>query len=291
MGPGVISRQWRLRSRVIDLSRGVIMGVINVTPDSFSDGGVHLDHDVAIAAGRRMIEEGAAVVDVGGESTRPGSDPVPEDEELGRVIPVVEALAGDGIAVSIDTSKPEVARAAIEAGAEIVNEVTAAGSEGMIPVLAGLGPGVVLMHMKGTPRTMQVDPVYQDVVAEVGSFLAERARSLIDAGVDAASIAIDPGIGFGKNVTHNLQLIRGLPQLAELGFPVVLGSSRKSFLGTITGIEEPSARDLVTAVTTALGYQHGARVFRVHDVASSRAALRMAAAIVQPEQWDEWSPD
>lgn len=267
------------------------MGVINVTPDSFSDGGVHLDPDDAIAAGRDMIEDGAAVVDVGGESTRPGADPVPEDEELRRVIPVVEALAGDGIVASIDTAKPGVAKEAIEAGAEIVNDVTAAGSEDMVSVLAESGAGVILMHMKGTPRTMQVDPVYEDVVGEVRSFLAERAGMLVGAGVDAASIAIDPGIGFGKTVTHNLELIQALPKLADLGFPVVLGSSRKSFLGAITGIEEPSGRDVATAVTTALGYQRGARVFRVHDVASSRAAMRMAAAIVQPEQWDEWSPD
>jgi dihydropteroate synthase len=267
------------------------MGVINVTPDSFSDGGLHLDSVSATAAGRQMIEQGADVVDIGGESTRPGAEAVPVDEELRRVLPVVETLVAAGAVVSIDTSKPEVARAALAAGAEIVNEVTAAAAPGMLEVLAEWGAGVVLMHMKGTPRTMQHDPTYDDVVSEVAEFLGSRAQQLIAAGVDSASIAIDPGIGFGKTVTHNLELIDGLGKLAGMGFPVVLGTSRKTFLGRIAGIEEATHRDGVTAVTTALGFERGARVFRVHDVASSRAALSLAAAIVNPQQWDEWSQD
>jgi len=273
------------------LSRGVIMGVLNVTPDSFSDGGLYLEKPDAVAAGREMIAQGAGIIDVGGESTRPGASPVPVDEELRRVIPVIEALAAEGVVVSVDTSKPVVARAAFEAGAEIVNDVTAASVEGMTEVMGEWRPGVILMHMRGTPRTMQQDPVYQDVVAEVALFLVDRAQRVIGAGVDPASVAIDPGIGFGKTVRHNLELIDGLGRLTGHGFPVVLGASRKSFLGRLTGIEDPGSRDQATAVTTALGFERGARVFRVHDVASSLAALRLAAAIVTPQQWDEWSQD
>jgi len=254
-----------------------------VTPDSFSDGGLNLERSDAVAAGRLMVTQGASVIDVGGESTRPGASPVPLDEELRRVIPVIEVLASGGVAVSVDTSKPEVAAAAVAAGAEIVNDVSGAISSDMIDVIAGSGVGCVLMHMLGTPRTMQEDPVYADVVDEVKGFLAERANALIESGVASNAIAIDPGIGFGKTVAHNLQLIDGLGELATLGFPVVLGASRKTFLGRIAGIDDPLERDGVTAVTTALGFERGARIFRVHDVESSRAALRVAAAIVNSE--------
>jgi dihydropteroate synthase len=282
---------WKLRTRDLDVSSGLIMGVVNVTPDSFSDGGVHLDPDNAIAAGLAMAADGADMVDVGGESTRPGASPVSSDEEIRRVLPVVEALVEEGLVVSVDTSKPEVAAAALEAGAEIVNDVTAAASEGMIDVLAGSGAGVILMHMKGTPRTMQEDPVYDAVVSEVAGFLDDRARHVIERGVDPNSVAIDPGIGFGKTAIHNLELIDGLGRLVATGYPVVLGTSRKTFLGKVTGIEDAVARDGVTAVTTALGFERGARIFRVHDVASSRAALSLAAAIVDPEKWHGWSQD
>jgi dihydropteroate synthase len=267
------------------------MGVINATPDSFSDGGLNLEPEAAITAGLGMAAAGADLVDVGGESTRPGASPVSADEEKRRVIPVVTALAAAGLVVSIDTSKPEVAATALDAGAEVVNDVTAAASPGMVEVLAGSGAGVIVMHMKGTPRTMQQDPVYDDVVSEVALFLEARAGFVIEAGVDPASIAIDPGIGFGKTATHNLELINGLGRLVESGYPVVLGTSRKTFLGRVTGIDEIGARDGVTAVSTALGFERGARVFRVHDVASSRAALSLAAAIVNPEKWHEWSQD
>jgi dihydropteroate synthase len=214
---------------------------------------------------------------------------VDEVEEIRRVVPVVTALAAAGLLVSVDTSKPEVARVALEAGAEIVNDVTAAGSEAMADVVSASGAGLILMHMKGTPRTMQEDPAYEDVVAEVAQFLDDRASLAVARGVDPASVAIDPGIGFGKTATHNLELIDGLGHLVEMGYPVVLGASRKTFLGKVTGIADPSGRDGVTAVATALGFERGARVFRVHDVAASRAALSLAAAIVSPQKWHEWS--
>jgi dihydropteroate synthase len=280
---------WKLRTRSLDVSQGLIMGVINVTPDSFSDGGINLDPSVAVAAGLQMAEAGADLVDVGGESTRPGASPVDDVEEIRRVVPVVTALAAAGLVVSVDTSKPDVARVALEAGAEVVNDVTAAASEGMVDVVSASGAGLIMMHMKGTPRTMQEDPVYEDVVAEVTQFLDDRASRALAGGVDPTSVALDPGIGFGKTATHNLQLIDGLGQLVEMGYPVVLGASRKTFLGKITGIADPSERDGVTAVTTALGFERGARVFRVHDVAASRAALSLAAAIVSPQKWHEWS--
>ncbi len=286
-----MSQIWQLRAGALDVSRGVLMGVLNVTPDSFSDGGLHASTSDAITAGIAMRDAGAGIVDVGGESTRPGAQSVTAEDELERVIPVVEQLAGRGLLISIDTSKPAVASAAIDAGAGILNDVTACSSPGMAELVAETGVGVVLMHMKGTPRDMQQDPQYDDVVSEVVDFLAERASHLIGLGVGREAIAVDPGIGFGKTVEHNLQLIAGLPDLAALGYPVVLGASRKSFLGKITGIDNPSDRDGVTAVTTALGYERGARVFRVHDVSSSRAALLTAATIVAPQLWEEWSPD
>ncbi|MDP9145509.1 MAG: dihydropteroate synthase [Actinomycetota bacterium] len=285
-----MTTSWQLRTKALDLSKGVIMGVLNVTSDSFSDGGLYLKRADAVAAGRSMVEAGAELIDVGGESTRPGAHPVPVVEELQRVLPVIEELASAGMIVSVDTSKAEVARAAIGAGAEIINDVTAASSELMTEVMAESGAGVILMHMKGTPRTMQQDPVYDSVVGEVASFLSGRAADVIEHGVAAGSIAVDPGIGFGKTTTHNLELLGGLARLTSLGFPVVLGASRKTFLGTLTGIEDPASRDGVTAVTTALGFERGARIFRVHDVASSRAALRVAAAIVNSQEWEEWSP-
>jgi dihydropteroate synthase len=286
-----LSQLWRLGDETLDVSHGVIMGVLNVTPDSFSDGGVHAEADDAVAGGIAMHEAGAAIVDVGGESTRPGAESVSADDELARVIPVVERLASHGLVVSIDTSKPAVARAAIDSGATIVNDVTACSAPGMAELVVESRVGVILMHMRGAPRNMQQDPSYDDVVSEVAGLLEARAGYLIGLGADPGSIAIDPGIGFGKTVTHNLELLAGLGELSELGYPVVLGASRKSFLARITGIESPTERDGVTAVTTALGFERGARVFRVHDVFSSRAALLVAATIVNPELWEEWSPD
>jgi dihydropteroate synthase len=286
-----LSQVWQLCGDALDVSSGVLMGVLNVTPDSFSDGGLHATAAEAIEAGMAMHEAGAAIIDVGGESTRPGAHSVTVDEELARVVPVVEQLAGRGLRTSIDTSKPEVARAAIQAGARILNDVTACSASGMAELVAETGVGVILMHMRGTPREMQQDPHYDDVVSEVAAFLDERATYLMGLGVSRQAIAVDPGIGFGKTVGHNLQLMAGLSDLAALGYPVVLGTSRKSFLGKVTGIESPIERDGVTAVTTALGFERGARIFRVHDVSSSRAALVTAATIVAPQLWEEWSPD
>lgn len=281
---------WRLRTRTIDLSRGALIGVLNVTPDSFSDGGMYVDSEAAIAHGLSMTDQGAAVVDVGGESTRPGSAPVPVEVELGRVLPVVEGLAQEGIAVSIDTWKPEVAEAALHSGAEIVNDVRACRESGMAELVAEAGCGVIMMHMQGTPRDMQLEPSYDDVVSEVAEFLKARMDVVAGAGLSQDHIAIDPGIGFGKNLEHNLELIRSLSRLAGLA-PVVLGASRKTFLGTLTGLEDPAERDLATAVITVVGFLNGARVFRVHDVAGSQQALAIGVAIVADKQWDAWRPD
>ncbi len=274
---------WRIRTATLDLSSGILMGVVNVTPDSFSDGGRYQDPEVAISHGVRLASEGAGLVDVGGESTRPGAPPVAVREELARVLPVVEGLVAEGIRVSIDTSKPEVAEAALAAGAEIVNDVRALRAPGMARLAAETSCGVVVVHMRGEPSDMQDDPRYDDVVGEVEGFLLERASDLEAAGVDPSRIAIDPGIGFGKNLEHNLSLLAALGRLASHGLPVVLGTSRKTFLGSLTGVAEAAERDLPTAVTTALGFAAGARVFRVHDIPSSRCALAVASAIVRAQ--------
>jgi dihydropteroate synthase len=259
-----------------------IMGIVNVTPDSFSDGGEFLDPDRAIAHGRGLAREGADVLDVGGESTRPGAEAVGAEEELRRVAPVVEALVGDGLSVSIDTSKVAVAEAALDAGAAMVNDVTALRSE---PDLAGLcaqrGCEVVLMHMLGDPRTMQENPTYEDVVDDVKAFLAERIEFAISEGVDEKRIWIDPGIGFGKNVEHNLELHRRLGELAELGRPIAFGSSRKSFIGKLTGAEVDQ-RLGGTIASNVIAYANGARMLRVHDVEPMRQALTVAEAILDP---------
>jgi dihydropteroate synthase len=274
---------WRTRTSTLDLSVGVLMGIVNVTPDSFSDDGRYGEPESAVAHGLHLAAEGAGLVDVGGESTRPGAEAVSVDEELARVLPVVEGLVAGGVGVSIDTSKPEVAEAALEAGAEVVNDVRALRAPGMAELVVEAGCGVVVMHMQGEPRHMQENPRYEDVVVEVEGFLLDRARALQDAGLDPERIAVDPGIGFGKTLEHNLALLASLGRLAAHGFPVVLGTSRKTFLGTLTGIEEAAERDLATAVTTALGFLGGARVFRVHDIPSSRHALALASAIVRAQ--------
>jgi dihydropteroate synthase len=256
------------------------MGVVNVTPDSFSDGGEFLDPERAIAHGRELAAEGADVLDVGGESTRPGAEAVSPDEELGRVAPVVEALAGDGLAVSIDTSKVAVAAAALDAGAGMINDVTALRAE---PELAGLcakrGCEVVLMHMLGDPRTMQESPTYEDVVDDVKAFLAERIEFATSEGIDEARIWVDPGIGFGKTVEHNLELHRRLGELAELGRPIAFGSSRKSFIGKLTGAEV-DRRLGGTIASNVIAYANGARMLRVHDAGPMRQALTVAQAIL-----------
>jgi dihydropteroate synthase len=257
------------------------MGVVNVTPDSFSDGGVNLLPDAASTAALGMLEEGAAIVDVGGESTRPGSDGVPVDEELRRVVPVLEALRGEP--VSIDTSKAEVARRALELGAELVNDVTALGGDSaMAAVVAESGAYCCLMHMQGAPRTMQADPRYDDVVSDVKAFLEERLAFAVSEGIREDLICLDPGIGFGKTVEHNFELVRRLPELASLGRPVVIGFSRKSTLGRLFG--DPAAT--VGTTSASLGaavaaYERGATILRVHDVRASVEALRAAQAVYE----------
>ena len=274
---------WRTSRRAFDLThRGVIMGVINVTPDSFSDGGVFNDAATAIAHGLRLAAEGAEILDVGGESTRPGSGAVPRDEELRRVLPVIEGLAGrTPAALSIDTSKADVARAALEAGAEIINDVTALRGDGeMARVGAESGAGLVLMHMRGTPRTMQKDPHYDAVARDVADFLRGRLDAARAAGIARDRLAVDPGIGFGKTAEHNLELIASLGTFAGLGCPVVLGVSRKSFLAAAAGCPDIADRDAPTVALTSLGRELGARIFRVHAVRANVEALRMTEAIL-----------
>jgi dihydropteroate synthase len=259
-----------------------IMGIVNVTPDSFSDGGEWFERDAAIAHGRQLAEQGASILDVGGESTRPFSDPVPEDEERARVVPVIAALADTGAQLSVDTMKLAVARAALDAGATFVNDVTAFRHD---PALAGLvaerGCDCCLMHMLGDPRTMQVDPRYDDVVSEVKAFLEARAAFAVAEGVDEAHITIDPGIGFGKTVAHNLELLRRLDEFLALGFPVLVGTSRKGFLGRLVGREDPHDRVAATVATNVLALERGASLFRVHDVAATADALAVTAATLR----------
>jgi dihydropteroate synthase len=268
-----------------------IMGVVNVTPDSFSDGGAFLDRDAAVNHGLRLAFEGADLLDIGGESTRPGADPVPEREELDRVIPVIEGIrAHNGaVRVSIDTSKAAVAAAALDAGADYVNDVTALrGDPEMAALVAERGVDVCLMHMLGTPRTMQAEARYDDVVADVKAFLEQRIEAAVAAGIALERIEVDPGIGFAKNVDHNLELLGRLRELTALGRPLVLGTSRKSFLGAITG-RETAERMPATLATVVMGYERGAEVFRVHDVAPARDALAVAAATLA-RPWPQTMP-
>jgi dihydropteroate synthase len=258
----------------------VIMGVVNVTPDSFSDGGLFLDAGAAVEHGRRLTSEGAAILDVGGESTRPGAEPVSEEEERRRVLPVVEQLAaGTAARVSIDTTKAGVARAALDAGATIVNDVSAFRFD---PELAALvaesGADCCLMHMLGEPRTMQQDPRYDDVVSDVKAFLEERLAFATSEGVAEERVWLDPGIGFGKTVEHNLELLRRLDEIVAIGRPVVIGTSRKSFLGKLAGGRDEGGRLPGTIATNVVALERGATIFRVHDVAQNADALAVAAA-------------
>ncbi len=257
-----------------------LMGVVNVTPDSFSDGGLYFDPEAAIAHGRELAAAGAAILDVGGESTRPGAEVVPEDEELRRVVPVIEGLVATDGQVSVDTSKAAVAAAALDAGAAIVNDVTALrGDPEMAALCAERGATVVLMHMRGEPRTMQDDPRYDDVVAEVKAFLAERLGAAVAAGIAEEDVWLDPGIGFGKTAAHNLELLRRLGELRELGRPLVIGTSRKSFIGRVDG-SAAGERLGGTIASSVLAAAEGAEVLRVHDVAEVRQALAVATAIL-----------
>jgi dihydropteroate synthase len=260
--------------------RPAVMGVVNVTPDSFSDGGVHLDPQIAIAAARRMYAEGAALVDVGGESTRPGSDGVTVDEELRRVVPVLEGLAGD-VPVSIDTAKAGVARRALELGALLVNDVTALrGDPDLAGVVADSGAYLCLMHMQGEPRTMQQDPRYDDVASEVAAFLEERLAFAVAQGIAEEKVCLDPGIGFGKTAQHNFELVRRLDVLLALGRPVLIGFSRKSSLGRVVGDPTATTGPLSASVAAAVSaYERGASILRVHDVREHVEALAVAKAV------------
>lgn len=258
-----------------------VMGIVNVTPDSFSDGGRFVDPATAFAHARALIAAGADVLDLGGELTRPGSESIDATTELGRVIPLIEAIRAESeVPLSIDTNRPEVARAAIAAGASIWNDVTALRAEGALETAAGLGCTVILMHMQGEPRTMQDDPRYDDVLAEVAAFLADRADAAMAAGVARDRIAIDPGIGFGKTLDHNLALIAGLPRLAALGFPVVLGASRKRFIRAIDPSAVSTEDRLGGSIAAALvAAARGAAMVRVHDVFETVQALKVWAAV------------
>ncbi len=275
---------WQVRDRALSTAAGtLLMGVLNVTPDSFSDGGRHADLPAAAAHGRRLAAAGADLVDVGGESTRPGAPPVGAHEEARRVVPVVAELVAAGVAVSVDTSKASVAAAALAEGAVAVNDVTALADPEMAGVVAEAGAGLVLMHMQGTPRTMQREPHYNDVVAEVAEFLEKRSATAIAAGVAPERICIDPGIGFGKTPRHNLRLLRHLDVFVALGHPVLVGTSRKSTIAALVGSEDLAARDEGTAATVALAIGAGAAVLRVHNVAMARRVAQVADAIVRAE--------
>ncbi|MGZ8763377.1 MAG: dihydropteroate synthase [Acidimicrobiia bacterium] len=264
-------------------TRAPVMGVVNVTPDSFSDGGRFLDPDVAVAHGLSLVADGAGVLDVGGESTRPGAEPVGTAEELRRVIPVIRRLVGelggdrDAVPVSVDTTKAAVAAAALDAGAVIVNDISAGRNDrAMLGVVAESGAGYVAMHMLGEPRTMQVDPHYGDVVGDVADFLVERLGAARAAGIAAGSLMVDPGIGFGKRVAHNLELIARLPELAErVDAPLLVGTSRKAFIGTVLGDSDPKRREEGTLATVTWALDHGAALVRVHDVRASVLAARL----------------
>lgn len=272
--------QLKLKSRLLDLSRPVVMGVLNVTPDSFSDGGRFALPEQAVAHALQMAGEGAALIDVGGESTRPGALPVQPAEELARVLPVIEALAARGAPpLSIDTTKPEVMTAAAAAGAELINDVRALLAPGALEAAAASGCAVCLMHMQGEPRTMQAAPVYEDVVEAVYAFLSTRIEACVAAGIALERIAIDPGIGFGKTLAHNLSLIRHLDRLTALGVPLILGVSRKSMLGAVTGrpVEQRLAGGLALA---ALAVAAGARIIRSHDVAATLDAVQVTSAVL-----------
>ncbi len=262
----------------------VLMGVLNVTPDSFSDGGEFFGKEVAAAWAAAMLEDGAEIIDVGGESTRPGSDPVSPEEEARRVIPVVQEILAEhpDAIVSIDTYRSETAEPALEAGARIVNDVSALRADPrMAGVVAEADCPVILMHMLGEPKTMQRGPRYDDVVREVRDFLAERAEHAIAEGVEPEKIIVDPGIGFGKTLDHNLALLYHLDALAELGFPVLVGTSRKSFIGKVTGVEEARERVFGTVAANVIAYERGATLFRVHDVRANREALEVARAVLR----------
>jgi dihydropteroate synthase len=268
----------RCGATALDLTRPAIMGVLNVTPDSFSDGGRYLESRAAVERARQMIDEGAAIIDVGGESTRPGATPVETDEELRRVLPVVEQVARLQTIVSVDSSKPDVMRAAVESGATMINDVRALRAPGAVEMVRDYRCAVCLMHMQGEPPTMQREPRYDDVVAEIRAFLADRVRACTAAGIAAERIAIDPGFGFGKTAAHNLELLRRLSELTQGPHPVLVGLSRKSLVGSILG-REPGERLYGSVALAVAAVLNGARIVRAHDVAATLEAVRAAHAV------------
>jgi dihydropteroate synthase len=271
--------QLLLQRSVLDLAQPKVMGVLNVTPDSFSDGGRYTGVDAALTRAERMVEEGAAVVDVGGESTRPGASPVSAEEEIRRVVPVIERLASRmAVPVSVDTSKPEVMRAAVDAGAQMINDVRALRVPGALVAAAASGAAVCLMHMQGEPGSMQSAPAYGDVIAEVRGFLDARVAACLSAGIARERLCIDPGIGFGKLLEHNLALLAGLAGIGERSLPIVVGVSRKSLVGIITG-RPPADRLAGSVAFAALAVARGARIVRAHDVAATVDAVKVAAAL------------
>ena len=275
---------FRCRSRTLDLTRPCVMGVLNVTPDSFSDGGLHRERDRAVEAALRMVDEGAAIIDVGGESTRPGAAPVPTHEELDRVVPVIEALARRAdVVLSVDTSSPEVIAASLDAGAQMINDVRGLRRPGALAAAAARDAAVCVMHMIGEPATMQANARYDDVVREVRDFLAGRVATCREAGIAEDAICVDPGIGFAKTARHNLDLLRSLPVFTDLGGPLLVGVSRKSLVGMITGrpVEE---RTVGSATLAALCVERGAKIVRAHDVAATVDAVKMVTALLQTGQ-------
>ncbi len=281
-----VNCSWQCRDRVLDLAEPVVMGVLNVTPDSFSDGGQFRNSQAALAHARAMVEAGAAIIDIGGESTRPGAPSADVAEELSRVIPVIEALRRESaVFISIDTSKPEVMHAAVGAGADIINDVRALSEPGAIEAAALSGAGICLMHMQGEPRTMQDAPHYDDVVAEVAAFLAARIRACREAGVEVARLVIDPGFGFGKRISHNLTLLKELASLETMGVPVAVGLSRKSMLAKLTG-RAVDGRLAGSVALAAIAVLNGARIVRAHDVAATVDAVRTAGAVRKGATYD-----
>jgi len=275
------------RNCSVAVDRPCIVGILNVTPDSFSDGGKFLGIDQALTQARRLVAEGAAMIDIGGESTRPGSAQVADQEELDRVLPVVEKINAElDIPLSVDTTKSVVAREALSAGAGFINDISGLAFDPlMAEVVAESGAGLIVMHTRGRPDKMQSDTLYEDIVGDVIEGLRTSAEMALSAGVDCRKIAIDPGIGFGKDVTGNLELLKRTAELTALGYPVMLGTSRKSFIGHVLGLENPGDRLYGTLATVALGYAGGARLFRVHDVSAARQAALMAEAVCKGAEW------
>lgn len=274
-----MTRIWRCGEHALALDRPLVMGVLNVTPDSFSDGGIHEDPAAAVKWGARLVDEGAVVLDIGGESTRPGSTEVSAAEEIARVRPVVTRLSAEPVPVSIDTRHAEVAAACVEAGASIINDVGGFTDPAMVQVAVESQTGVVIMHMQGDPKTMQKTPSYNDVVAEVGGFLLAQAASLEAQGVSRERIMLDPGIGFGKTLEHNVELLRRLPELKAYGYPLLVGVSRKRFLGELSGEPDPSSRLGGSIAAALMAIEMGADMVRVHDVAQTLQAIAVAVGL------------